>query len=218
MPLYQLKQDTIDRNFLFIHIPKTGGTAIENYFRSVGLSSFFDPASYRMIRPFLKIPPAHFDYQMCERLFLLEKLYSFAVVRNPFQRMISEYKWAIRNSTLPDRVKQFSFSEFVDFAFERYEQDENFLAGHLKPQRMFIGNRLSKIFKYEQGLNAIVASVFADTGLRPGGTIDIPVVNSSGRLPVKVKEADVVAIRRIYAEDFSLFGYSSDLPELDTNQ
>ena len=218
MPLYQLKRDTIDKTFLFIHIPKTGGTAIEKYFKAVGLSSFYDPASYRVIRPFLKIPPAHYDYEICERLFRLEAIYSFAIVRNPLHRMISEYRWAVSNSTLPDSIKKYTFSEFVDFALGKYQQDENFLAGHLKPQRMFVGKNLTKIFKYEQGLNAIVASVFADTGLKPGGAIEIPLVNKSVRLPVKIKDPDVVAIRNMYAGDFELFGYSSDLSDLESYQ
>jgi hypothetical protein len=182
---------------------------------SLGLSSFYDPMSYRAIRPYLKIPPTHFDYDMCEKLFRLERIYSFAIVRNPIHRMVSEYRWAVEKSTLPDNVKKYNFSEFVKFAFEKYEKDENFLAGHLKPQRRFVGSKLSKSFKYENGLNAIVAEVFRDTGLKPLGKIDIPVVNRSGRQSVYIKDADVEAIQRMYSEDFRLFDYSPDLSRQD---
>lgn len=210
MPLYQVKRGSIDRVLLFVHVPKTGGTAIENYFSSLGLLSFYDPMSYRAVRPFLRIPPTHFDYEMCDRLFRMERLYSFAIVRNPIDRMISEYRWAVQKSNLPDDVRKFSFSEFLGFAFDRYQKDENFLAGHLKPQRRFVGSKLSKVFKYESGLNTIVTEVFRDNGLELAGEIDIPFVNSSKTHPVRITDADIESIHRMYSEDFRLFGYSPD--------
>lgn len=214
MPLYNLKRESVDKTFLFIHIPKTGGTAIESYFTSLGLTGFNDPMSYRAIRPFLKIPPTHFDYELCDKLFRLDRLYSFAIVRNPVQRFISEYRWAIEKSSLPENVKKYSVSDFIKYSFEMYERDENFLAGHLKPQRRFVGSKLSKSFKYEVGLNSIVTEVFRDTGLKPLGKIEIPVINRSSNKSVCLKDTDIEAIYRMYSDDFTLFGYSPDNPEL----
>ena len=210
MPIYQLKKDSKDISFLFIHIPKTGGTAIEDYFSSLGLTSYYDPKSYRPIRPYHRIPLAHLDYEMSDKLFNLDVFYSFAIVRNPIQRLISEYRWAIQKSTLPDEVKKYSFSEFIDFAFEEYSKDENFLAGHFKPQRRFVGSKVSKVFKYESGLNTIITDVFRDTGLKISGTISVPIINSSAKLPVKISEPDLALIRKLYADDFSQFGYNYD--------
>lgn len=218
MPLYQFKKDSMERTLLFIHVPKTGGTAIEDYFRSLGLSCFYDPISYRAIRPLLKIPPAHYDYNMYDQIFRLDRMYSFAIVRNPIHRMISEYRWAVQKSNLPDNVKRYSFSDFLKFAFEGYGKDQNFLAGHLKPQNRFIGSKLSKSFKYESGLNSIVAEVFRDNGLKPQRGIHIPVSNRSGNQPVHLNDADVEAIHRVYSEDFELFGYSRDIPKHDAGQ
>lgn len=215
MPVYQLRRDKIDRSFLFIHIPKTGGTAIERYFVSLGLANFFDPASYAPIRSVLKVPPAHFDYEMCDKLFLLDRIYSFAIVRHPVSRMISEYRWAIQKSSLPEAIARYNFSEYLDFAFAEYEKDANFLAGHLKPQRQFVGPKVSRVFRYETGLNAIVTDVFKDTGLKPGGKIEVPRLNASDRLPVTVTERDLEMIYRLYAEDFTQFGYKLDIPDPD---
>lgn len=210
MPIYHFRSEPIDRTFLFIHIPKTGGTAIERYFKAVGLASFYDPDSYRQIRSSLKIPLTHMDYGLCDRLFRLEIIYSFTIVRHPVHRMVSEYKWVVQKSALPERVKKYSFSEFLEFAFEMYRQDEDFLSGHLKPQRLFVGEKLSRIFKYETGLNAIVAEVFKEAGLMLDGKIDVPMINSSARLEVKITDADIDAIQKMYADDFALFGYSPE--------
>ena len=36
MPLYQLRKGETEKTVLFIHVPKTGGTAIETYLRAIG--------------------------------------------------------------------------------------------------------------------------------------------------------------------------------------
>jgi hypothetical protein len=218
MPLYQYRRESEEKTFLFIHVPKTGGTAIEDYFRNIGLASFYDPQSYRQIRPYLKLPPAHFDYEMCDRLFHLGRFYSFAIVRNPLHRMISEYKWAIHKTNLPDHVKKYSFSEFVEYAQAKYQEDENFLAGHLKPQHRFTGVKISKVFKYERGLSNIIKEVFRDVGLRINGNVSIPVINKSDDVQVKLADRDIGIIKTMYAEDFARFGYQIDRTNMEAGE
>ena len=99
MPLYQLRKGKTEKTVLFIHVPKTGGTAIETYFRAIGFAGYFDPPTYMPVRPYLKVPPTHYDYGVLKRLYNLDALYSFAVVRHPVRRMVSEYRWALEKST-----------------------------------------------------------------------------------------------------------------------
>jgi hypothetical protein len=207
MPLYQFRDGPRERTFLFIHIPKTGGTAIETYFRGIGLTSFLDPTSYAMFRPYLSLAPTHFDYRVASMLFRLESLYSFAVVRHPVQRLISEYKWAVEKSTLPDAIKTLSFSDFIRHMFAAYGRDENLLAGHFKPQARFVGSKVSKVFKYEAGLDAAVRQVLQAVGLKVDGEIRLPVVNRAGEKNVEPTEEDIALIRDVYSEDFETFGY-----------
>ena len=101
MPLYQYRKNDIEKTFLFIHVPKTGGTAVETFFRGIGLTGYFDPPTYMPVRPYLTVPPAHYDYAVLRRLFNLDELYSFAIVRDPVKRMISQYKWSIEKSSAP---------------------------------------------------------------------------------------------------------------------
>ena len=211
MPFYQINVDQKTVNLLFIHIPKTGGTAIEHYLPSIGFKAFFDPSSYMPVRNCLSIPPAHFDYELCDRLFRLERFYNFAIVREPVDKMVSEYKWAKTKSLLADRIKNFSFSDFVDFALEEYSRDQDFMAGHLKPQYRFVGPKTSRVFKYEDGLNSILKRVLDDVGLAFSGEIAIPRINKSEEIKVSLGENELKLIQKHYSDDYETFGYAPRL-------
>jgi len=213
MPLYQFRRGETEKTFLFIHVPKTGGTAIETYFRTIGLAGYFDPPTYMAVRPYLKVPPAHYDYGVLKRLYNLDGLYSFAIVRHPVRRMVSEYKWAMEKSTASSKLAGMSFADYITFMFEQYKRDENVAAGHFKPQLRFVGDKVTKIFKYEAGLENIIGHVLQDVGLKFEGQVKLPVVNStSGGKVVPTAEA-VEAIRAFYAEDFAAFGYETTAQE-----
>lgn len=209
MPLYQHRSRDGEKTFLFIHVPKTGGTAIEAYFQGLGFSGYFDPPGYRAVRPYLKVPPAHYDYGFLSRLVDLDSLYSFAVVRHPVRRMISEYKWALEKTTMAGPMSQMDFGQFIRRMFEQYRRDENTAAGHFKPQLRFVGEKVTKIFKYEAGLDQIVARVLHDVGLAFEGQPKLPVVNGGSSRPVVPNQSDIALIREFYAEDFEAFGYDA---------
>lgn len=210
MPLYQYRTAQGERTFLFIHVPKTGGTALEAYFSKIGLKGYFDPPNYMPVRPYLKVPPAHYDYGYCNRLFNLDNLYSFAVVRHPVKRIVSEYKWAREKMTLPEQVARMDFAAYIRYMLEQYRRDENIAAGHFKPQIRFVGEKVTKIFKYEVGLDNVVRQVLRDVGLTSEGLPALPVVNKSSAATVVPSAEDIALIREVYAEDFKAFGYESD--------
>jgi hypothetical protein len=213
MPLYQLRKGETEKTFLFIHVPKTGGTAIETYFRGIGLAGYFDPPTYMPVRPYLKLPPAHYDYGVLNRLYRLDALYSFAVVRHPVRRMVSEYKWALEKSSATAKLAGMSFGDYLAFMFEQYRRDENVAAGHFKPQVRFVGDKVSKIFKYEAGLENIIGHVLHDVGLKFDGQVKLPVVNNTSGDKVVPTPDEFDAIRAFYAEDFAAFGYEPTAPE-----
>ena len=207
MPLYQYRAMDRETTFLFIHVPKTGGTAIETHLRSIGLSGYFDPPTYMPVRPYLKVPPAHYDYGYLNRLFDLTALYSFAVVRHPVKRLISEYKWALEKSNRKADLAHMDFSSYIRFMFEEYRRDENMFSGHFKPQIRFVGDKVSKIFKYEAGLDNVVRHVLRDVGLTFNAQVTLPVVNNTSSRKVVPSDSDIDLIAELYAEDFEAFGY-----------
>ena len=207
MPLYQYRKNDVEKTFLFIHVPKTGGTAVETFFRGVGLTGYFDPPTYMPVRPYLLVPPAHYDYEVMRRLFNLDAMYSFAIVRDPVKRMISQYKWSIEKSSQAETLARMDFSSFLRFMFAEYRRNENLAAGHFKPQVRFVGEKVTKIFKYEAGLNVIIRRVLEDVGFKPQGELQLPVVNSSAARKVEPSADDIALIREFYAEDCKAFGY-----------
>lgn len=208
MPFYQYRKGDVEKTFLFIHVPKTGGTAIETYFRAIGLAGYFDPQTYMPVRRYLKAPPAHYDYGVLNKLFNLDALYSFAVVRHPVQRMVSEYKWALEKSTGAGVLADKSFADYIRAMFDYYRRDENVAAGHFKPQIRFVGDKVSKIFKYEAGLENIIGHVLKDVGLSLEREVKLPVVNSTSQRKVVPSPEDIALIQEFYAEDFMAFGYN----------
>ena len=124
-----------ERRFIFFHIPKTGGTSI----RRVLLPYCHDPLQYAVNRLFARfgvevnhrvggyrrlrfrtheralvaanlIPPAEFD-----------SLFKFAFVRNPWDQLVSMYKY-IQRTTSHKRhsvVREMEFGDFVKFAAEK---------------------------------------------------------------------------------------------------
>ena len=90
-----------------------------------------------------------------------------------------------------------------------------FWPGHLKPQHRFTGGKLSKVFNYENGLANVIAEVFNDLGLKLNGSVNIPVVNKSDEMPVKLEDRDIALIEKVYAEDFVKFNYQIDRSKLE---
>jgi hypothetical protein len=97
--------------------------------------------------------------------------------------------------------------------FEQYRRDENVAAGHFKPQVRFVGDKVSKIFKYEAGLENIIGHVLQDVGLKFDGQVKLPVVNNTSGDKVVPTPDEFDAIRAFYAEDFAAFGYEPTAPE-----
>ena len=205
MPIYSFPNGKTRINILSVHIPKTGGTSIGQFFKSVGFSEHFG-VEHQVIRPQMICPPQHYDYDILTRLFNLDLFhYSFAIVRHPIKRMISDYKWAMTKSTLPD--KNMRFSDWFELSISLYNKNQYFLANHIKPQAFFVGPKIKRIFNYEDGLDNIMSMVFSDLGLVSSKPFLIPNVNVSSALSVDISKADAAEIRKFYAKDFELFGY-----------
>ena len=68
-----------DHNFLFIHIPRTGGTSIEDHFQKEGVEDIYKHWTLN-------------DYKNDLSNEVFENYFKFAFVRNPWNFTISKYK------------------------------------------------------------------------------------------------------------------------------
>jgi len=134
MPLYKNQ----DKQLLHIHIPKTGGTSITSVLTTRGVNvSFMQKASHPK---YGDVPPQHMSIENTKKFFDLEKIESFAVMRDPWHRTVSEYVWRTRSNNfsamdkwLGDILKDIDHNEFQN---------------HFLPQCRFIDQNV-KVFNYE---------------------------------------------------------------------
>lgn len=143
MPLYKNDHNKL---VLFIHIPKTGGTSIE------GKLINYPCAFFNRYKGELKVTPQHFTFK--DYCYLGLDLFvdnSFCIVRDPFDRLLSEYKYRMGNSKF--LYKFFDFPTFVFFV-KRKGVDTCYFDNHLRAQKSFYFSGV-KVFKFEDGFESI---------------------------------------------------------------
>lgn len=147
MPLFKKDNKTV----LFIHIPKCAGTSIERAFEDAGWDIEFlvEPAR-KGHTDWKPCNPQHWHYEM-----LLENIhnkydidYEFTVVRNPFQRLVSELFWrqGWGSNYLGDLSN--AISVIGQNYLQQYSNDPYAMDNHIRPQQEFIGPTTS-VFRFE---------------------------------------------------------------------
>lgn len=200
-----------ERKFLFIHIPKTGGSSIERAFADAGWDTLYrdgrvGPKSWNDIR---LCTPQHMHREMLESIFRIDRFDGvFTVVREPMARIRSEYLWRHRKSGFS--IDGRSVEEWTAGSFARYAKDPFLFDNHLRPQVDFLVDR-AEVFRFEDGLDEMAATLNAkwDLGLpaalprvREGSSTT---QHSSKDVEVTTSMRDLV--RDFYREDYRKFGY-----------
>jgi hypothetical protein len=212
MPIYKVVVGSSNFSFIHPHIPKTGGTAVSQFFQTKLHARMYYGNEMKSIRPILRCPPQHYHYTILNELFWLENAtISFCIVRHPIARIESDYIWSMTKSVMRDRWM--SIDDWVSHVFEAYTHNPYFMGNHIRPQHEFIGPKIKNIFKYEDGLNVAVKHVLEMAGLQFKGEVVLDEINtrndsgSDPRLNVKMQDETRQKIMRFYNKDFTLFGY-----------
>lgn len=203
MPYYKQK------NVLFVHIPKTGGTAIENaigqhYEQTVFSYGWHD----QLDSPYCYVSLQHQFYQtlVANQMRLGIQMDQpafrvFAVVRNPYDRLISDLFWfgLIQFDTPPEKVFQ--------IVKEVYLVCEN-MDNHPEPQYKYVTDEQGvlyphiRIFKCEE-LNEKQDELNAFLQMH----INI-VDRNTNKQYNHYFNADLIAlVNTVYQRDFELFDY-----------
>ena len=156
--LYWIRRNTMRQNFedkqkplLFIHIPKTGGTYVEDEFKKANYNVGRHDINEKLKNEF-KCPFWHTPSKKNKKINFKEYI-TFTVVRNPYERILSEYNWSkfpryktfdvSRSTELNDFVSNLNTSQII-------EDGEC----HLVPQAEYLtdsyGNKVKHIIHQEK--------------------------------------------------------------------
>ena len=208
MPVY-LKNTRFGKNIIFVHIPRTGGVYAESF-----LSKSFD---VRPMEVFNNIQPhifGHYTYDnvirtLAENACSVRKddYFSFAFVRNPFDRILSSYlNYTVKNTPDFDDYIQMVAGTVRDELFKTHTSIRTNDLSHYIPQITMTGNNsvdfVGRFENYDNDLTTLLEL----SGIEMHDNVKIKKRN--------VKYRDYYGggnrriIEQIYRDDLEIFGYS----------
>ena len=208
MPLAHWNNLTI----FFAHVPKTGGSSVEDYLiRRFGRLSLIDANKRRGVRGTgLITPTSHLAAVDLAELVPPDLTYSFAVVREPLERLMSEFRYQSKVS----RMSRLGFSTWLRVMLRAARTEPRVYENHIRPQTDLIPES-TEIFRLEDGFEPLVARLDEVTGTTAPG-ISVNHLNPRPREEIRLSREDVGMIAEFYAKDYDQFGYvtpgSSNLP------
>lgn len=201
MPIFKIAGKTI----LFLHIPKAGGTSVEEFL------SGYSQESFRMHHNTEALPcvPQHFHADLMAKLFAPDFFdYSFCVARNPYARILSEYNYRMQHRHRPYRwFPKPSFETWLRVTLARYRHNPYVYSNHIRPQAAF---RLpdTRAFRLEDQVGELLGELAGLTGLDAPETLPHANRSKKGGAALSARSAEI--IHSFYREDFELFGYDPE--------
>lgn len=217
-------------NFLFVHVPKTAGTALTEALRPFGVTDTRTLWRRVLRRLPIREHPSKAYFRKHETAAdirqkvgddVFDRFHRFTVVRNPFDHAVSHYEYLkeFRSTRLAERFQAMSFADYLKYRttaagllvpfFTVLPDQAHFLVdakGRLLIDRVMRFETLARDFD----------------GLRQ--QIGLPTAELRRLNPTKAKAkprslasyydaSTLDAVRCLYARDFALFEYSKDLPD-----
>ena len=124
------------RGYIFVHIPKTGGTAmalaLEDRAKADDIMIGDTPKAVKRRGKVKGIQTAgrlwkHSTLADAEGLITrdeMETLFTFTLVRNPWDRMVSSYAYKVHGTSEKQRSRNDSFEEFLHAEFKRKKKQQ----------------------------------------------------------------------------------------------
>jgi len=143
MPIFR------EHKTIFIHIPKTAGTTI---LRMFGYDSVPNNDMFYHIDEFFEYDHASALLIKSRERKIYDEFYKFTLVRNPYDRLVSEYAWKVKdNDRRSLNVEDKSFKDFVHEIYCNFDKIQSQIhreKSHLIPQSHFVLDDVN-VFKYE---------------------------------------------------------------------
>lgn len=205
------------KQFVFVHIYKTGGTSVKRVLRRHAMpfwhelgNSLFKRMGIPQFGPSNPVPKGNPDHLTASELIKhrgiehWDRLFSFAFVRNPWDWELSHYRHICRQKSHSDHdaVGSFSFPDYLRWRSDRrFVLQQHFITYNGKIAVDFVGRfeNLSSDFGY----------VCQRVGIRP---VRLPRLNSSPREDFRAhySDQDAQIVESMYRADIERFGYQFD--------
>ncbi len=215
----------ISRQFkiIFVHIPRVAGTSVEKYLGMGSIDQLFSFDKIKLTKWSKKFPenspeqsktPQHLTALELKKVIpenIFNSFYKFSIVRNPFDRVISEYLH-IKDTSQPPYLARFKTMSLDDFVLEGLSLSQteriNLFDGHLETQCSYVLDEnksllVDKVFKLEN-LQECVDFLKNIVGIEafPHARNTTPIENFT------FSEESKEMIKIFYKEDFDFFSYT----------
>ena len=196
MPVFSIE----GRRILFLHVPKTGGTAISAALQAAGEMRFDQPI--RLGRQ--RFAPRHAPAGVVSQIFDPAGFdLIFTVVRHPVARAISEYRYQCRKSGL-HMARVLGFDGWLRWSLARAQRDPGYRDNHFRPQIDYLMPGC-RVFRYEDGLAAPLAMVSVLTGRDVVGSLAL--TNASPQAAVQPSSRSHARLLAAYQSDYETLSY-----------
>ena len=206
-------------NTIYIHIPKTGGTSIEKYlniYNENGLrpntnilhghvpikfeDNEYDPLNVGGLAGYNLQHLTSNEIKKLLTVQIYQKYFKFTFIRNPWDRMVSEYKWAYYSLSFEDYINR------ILYVVENRIKLETKNA-HFRPQIEYINNDLDFIGRFEnfnQDIEKVSSLIGLDFDIKK-----LPHEKKTNRKHYKeyYNEQTKQIINNIYKDDIKQFDY-----------
>lgn len=199
--LYRRYRFWFFNNVVFVHVPKAAGTSINNaiYGRTLG----------------------HYSAQQIQSRFpsLFSRSLTFSLVRNPWDRVLSAYRFACVGRTESmgvHRPEQYQIPEFS--SFERFlcdwlpSRDLSKCDFIFRPQYLFVCDQNKRVMVDHLGYVERLGETVCFVEERLGRSIDVKMVNTTSAGMESYRDAYsssemIEIVSSVYKDDVDLFGY-----------
>lgn len=199
-----------ENKFIFIHIPKTGGTALSEILLEGGAASIEPDEKYKIgHRKDQSLVHMTFQELSKDLNSSFEDYYKFTIIRNPWDRAVSLWASKFKN-------KGWSFVQFLNIIENKDQKildkvfiNHNIGRSMIRPQHDFVfinnKNMLDKVYRFEDFENSV-----EHIKNKLGFEKEIEKINASKRTHYSdyYNEKTKRQIEKIYKKDIITFDYS----------
>ncbi|MAE22110.1 MAG: hypothetical protein CMK92_06735 [Pseudomonas sp.] len=203
MPVF----DCNGKQLVYVHIPKTGGTSVESFINEINdvKSMFFSNS----VLEGMQVTPQHLPLTTIKSVMgrFYNPDYIFTIVRNPYHRAESEFKYRMDLGlfkNIPFKEKFFNIWLLYTVILESIAPGR--LDNHMRPQSYFLTSDVF-IYKLEDGMERAIESIKKELGLESRAYESIASKKVSTKRNLSWSRSSIKLVSSYYNDDFVNLGY-----------